>query len=87
MACQAWKCVPTTISGGMDISEVPAYHACVNTDEFSVRVTKITSHPTVLILTFLILISTADTTRCNNRDDSLHISFTLKISIFSVAYT
>ena len=21
--CRAWKCVPTAISGGMDISEVP----------------------------------------------------------------
>ena len=31
------KCVPTAISGVMDISEVPRCH------EFSVRVTKITS--------------------------------------------
>ena len=23
---RAWKCVPTAISGGMDISEVPGYH-------------------------------------------------------------
>ena len=22
----AWKCVPTAISGGVDISEVPGYH-------------------------------------------------------------
>ena len=24
--CPAWKCVPTAISGGVDISEVPGYH-------------------------------------------------------------
>ena len=29
---------------------------------------------------------TRNAMRCNNRDDSLHLSFTLKISIFSEAY-
>ena len=24
--CHAWKCAPTAISGGVDISEVPGYH-------------------------------------------------------------
>ena len=24
--CHTWKCVPTAISGGVDISEVPGYH-------------------------------------------------------------
>ena len=24
--CRTWKCVPTAISGGMDISEVPGCH-------------------------------------------------------------
>ena len=24
--CHAWKCVPTAIFGGVDISEVPEYH-------------------------------------------------------------
>ena len=24
--CSTWKCVPTTISGGVDISEVPGFH-------------------------------------------------------------
>ena len=24
--CRAWKCVPTPISGGVDISEVPGCH-------------------------------------------------------------
>ena len=24
--CFAWKCIPTAISGGVDISEVPGYH-------------------------------------------------------------
>ena len=24
--CCPWKCVPTTISSGMDISKVPGYH-------------------------------------------------------------
>ena len=24
--CHAWKCVPTTTSSGVDISEVPMYH-------------------------------------------------------------
>ena len=24
--CHAWKCVPTAISGGMDISDVPGCH-------------------------------------------------------------
>ena len=24
--CRAWKSVPTAISGGVDISEVPGYH-------------------------------------------------------------
>ena len=24
--CHAWKCVPTAISGGVDISEVPGCH-------------------------------------------------------------
>ena len=24
--CRAWKCVPTAISGGVDISEVPECH-------------------------------------------------------------
>ena len=37
---RAWKCVPTTISSGGDISEVVSF---VTTDEFSVRVTKITT--------------------------------------------
>ena len=23
--CQTWKCVPTTISGGVDVSEVPGW--------------------------------------------------------------
>ena len=32
------------------------------------------------------LILTRNTTSCNNRDDLLHLSFTLKVSIFSVAY-
>ena len=31
-------------------------------------------------------IKTRNAMRCNNRDDSLHLSFTLKISIFSEAY-
>ena len=26
MPCHAWKCVPTAISGGVDISEVPGFH-------------------------------------------------------------
>ena len=34
--CCSWKCVPTVISGGIDISEVPGCHF------FSVKVTKIT---------------------------------------------
>ena len=29
---------------------------------------------------------TRDATRCNNRDDLLHVNFTLKISIFSETY-
>ena len=33
--CHAWKCISAAISGGVDISEVR--------DEFSVRVTKVTS--------------------------------------------
>ena len=36
-----WKCVPTAISGDVNISEVPGCHLL--TDEFSVRVTKIIS--------------------------------------------
>ena len=24
--CRAWKCVPTAISGGVDISEIPGCH-------------------------------------------------------------
>ena len=41
VSCCSWKCIPTATSGGVDISEVPACHLL--TDEFSVRVTKITS--------------------------------------------
>ena len=26
VSCHAWKCVPTAISGGVDISEVPGCH-------------------------------------------------------------
>ena len=26
LSCHAWKCVPTAISGGVDISEVPGCH-------------------------------------------------------------
>ena len=26
LPCCAWKCVPTAISGGMDISQVPGCH-------------------------------------------------------------
>ena len=26
VSCHAWTCVPTAISGGEDISEVPRYH-------------------------------------------------------------
>ena len=26
VTCRAWKCVPTAISSGVDISEVPEYH-------------------------------------------------------------
>ena len=29
---------------------------------------------------------TRNATRCNNRDDLLHLSFSLKISVFSEAY-
>ena len=32
------------------------------------------------------IMETRKATRCNNRDDLLHLSFTLKISIFSEAY-
>ena len=39
---RAWKCVPTAISGGVDISEVPGCYV-FRTDELSVRVTRITS--------------------------------------------
>ena len=39
--CCAWKCVPATVFAGVNISEVPG--SFVTTDEFSVRVTKITS--------------------------------------------
>ena len=52
--CCTWKCVPTVISSGVDISEVPGGH--VTTDEFSVRVKKITSRIGALMnsqLTFL----------------------------------
>ena len=38
--CGAWKCVPTAISEGVDISEFPG--CFVTTDEFSVGDTKIT---------------------------------------------
>ena len=38
--CRTLKCVPTAISGDMDISEDPR---CICYDEFSVRVTRITS--------------------------------------------
>ena len=31
-------------------------------------------------------LSTRNATHCNNRDDFLHLSFTLKVSIFSKAY-
>ena len=39
--CCLWKCVPTAISGGVDIFEPPGCHLLCH--EFSVRVTKITS--------------------------------------------
>ena len=26
LPCFAWKCVPTAVSGGVDISEHPVYH-------------------------------------------------------------
>ena len=39
MPCHTQKCVPAAISGGVDISKV----SFVITDEFSLRVTKITS--------------------------------------------
>ena len=39
--CHAQKCVPTAISSGVDISAVIRCH--VMTDDFSVRVTKVTS--------------------------------------------
>ena len=39
LPCCIWKCVPTAISGGVDISGVPGCHLL--TDEFSVRVTKL----------------------------------------------
>ena len=26
VACHTWKCVPTAISAGVDISEVPGHH-------------------------------------------------------------
>ena len=32
------------------------------------------------------LTKTRNSTRCNNRNDSLHLSFTFKISVFSEAY-
>ena len=41
VSCCSWKFIPTAISGGVEISEVPGCHLL--TDEFSVRVTKITS--------------------------------------------
>ena len=39
--CHAWKCAPTAISGDVDISGCPK--SFVTTNEFSVRITKITS--------------------------------------------
>ena len=39
---RAWRCATTAISGGVDISEVPGFYF-VTTDEFSARVTKISS--------------------------------------------
>ena len=44
--CCSWKCDPTAISGGVDIPKVPG--CLLTTDEFSVRVTKITSRIVVL---------------------------------------
>ena len=42
--CHAWKCAPTAISGDVDISELPGCpKSFVTTNEFSVRITKITS--------------------------------------------
>ena len=40
--CHACKCVPTAISGGVDVCKVPGV-SIVTTDEFSVMVKKITS--------------------------------------------
>ena len=43
--CHTWECVPTAISGGVDISETDLrcrWLSFVTTDKFSVRVTKIT---------------------------------------------
>ena len=39
--CCTWKCVPTAISGVVDISEVPGCHLLRH--EFVMRVTKISS--------------------------------------------
>ena len=42
MSCCAWKCVPTVIFAGVDISKV-LWVSIVTTDKFSVKFTKITS--------------------------------------------
>ena len=42
VSCHSWKCVPTAISGGVDIFQ-SLLVSFVTTDEFSVRVRKITS--------------------------------------------
>ena len=38
------------------------------------------------LIKYKVQIKTRNATSCNNRDDLLHLSFTLKISIFSEAY-
>ena len=41
--CHAWKCVPTALSGSIGISNVFGCQFLHKIDEFSVRVTKVTS--------------------------------------------
>ena len=56
MLCRSWKCVPTGISGGVDISEVTDYHNRWVLSKCHKHYVKdwclINSQPTILILTF-----------------------------------
>ena len=89
MPCRSWTCVPTAISGGVDISEVTDYHNRWVLSKGHKNYVKdwclINSQPTILILTFLKISRMAILSKDINQINLNHTTlWNLALPIFEV---